>query len=210
MLKALSATQIEARNTETHLDIAQGRVTDGHNRKRHLAMQKAPSGVIGGVATVERSCRRTGERVGATSGVAAAPIGTRATRGAPWCSVVPRVVVAEVLGVVLALLEVLLEPQWHRQLHDVVASHTLEDGKATHVLQGVDRLEAGHGEEELDGSGREAGGAGTQEVEEAAAARVRHRLLDELDDRRLAVRLGLGVEAEHTWGGNGMNGLEEL
>ena len=68
------------------------------------------------------------------------------------------------------------------------------------MLQRVDGLEARDGGEELDGGGREAGGARAQEVEEPAASGVSHGLLDELDDGRLAVRLGLRVEAEHAWG----------
>ena len=166
-----------------------GCITEGHNHKRHLSMQKAPSGVNDGATIVEAVGIPVSE-LGATSGVVTEPIGKwcnkrplvvssphRSTSercvappGGPACSVVPRVVVAEVLGVVLALLEVLLQSERHRQLHDVVSSHALEDGEATHVLQGVDRLEAGDRKEELDGSGREAGGAGTQEVEEAPTA----------------------------------------
>ena len=102
----------------------------------------------------------------------------------PWChSVVLRVVVAEVLGVILTLLKVLLESKRHWQLHDVVAPYALEDAESTDVLQGVNHLEARHGKEELDGSGWETGSTRSKEVEEASAAGVRHSLFDELDDR---------------------------
>jgi len=121
-------------------DITQGHITDGHNRKRHLSMQKAPSGVIGGVATVEAVSILVSE-LGTSApdviSVIAALTGKRATCGTPWwlaCSVVPRVIVAEVLGVVLALLEVFLQPQRHRELHDVVTPNALEDGEPTDVL----------------------------------------------------------------------------
>ena len=57
----------------------------------------------------------------------------------PWClSVVPSPIVlvaAEVLGVVLALLQVFLQSERHRQRHDVVASHTLQYREPTRVLQ---------------------------------------------------------------------------
>ena len=66
------------------------------------------------------------------------------------------------------------------------------------MLERLHDPEPGDGVEELYGGRWEARRLGPQEVQELAVARVLHRLLDELQDRPRAMRLGLRVETKRS------------
>jgi len=106
---------------------------------------------------------------------------------------------ASVLRIILRLHEVLLYPAGKRKLRDVVASDDLQDDEPARVLERLDPRKAWQGVQQLDGRGRVSCAERSQEVEELAVARVLHRAVDEVDDRRHAVRLWLWVETELTW-----------
>lgn len=99
---------------------------------------------------------------------------------------------------VLALLEVFLEPRGDRETVDQVQPDVSQDGEFAEMLQGVHAPEPRERVQEPDGGRRLARPPRPQVVEALAPSRRQHGILDELDDRNsTAVRSRLRIEAEH-------------